>query len=105
MEKTTEVEVLKTSDLFAAAYLIVKGFPLIKPPYLNKKGFVVYTFNKTPELESAWNQLDSRSDSVEPLSILEQYRYLRAQSAEIRKRSRDATESRDAGELGGGDNE
>lgn len=104
MEKT-EVEVLKTSDLFATAYLLVKGFSFFKPPQLNRKGFVVYTFKKTPELEGVWAELDGRSGTVEPLSILEQYRYLRAQSAEIRKRSRDATESRDAGELGGGDNE
>ncbi len=99
MEKTTEVEVLKTSDLFAAAYLIVKGFRLFKPPYLNRKGFVVYTFSKTPNLEDAWSRLEDRSDSVEPLSILEQYRFLRAQSWEIRKRSKDA------GEIGGVDNE
>lgn len=93
MEKATEVEVLKTSDLFAATYLIVKGFPLIKPPYLNRKGFVVYTFNKTPELEDAWVRFEERSDLIEPLSLMEQYRFLRAQSWEMRKRAKDVGES------------
>ena len=99
MEKAKEVEVLKTSDLFAVTYLIVKGFPLIKPPYLNRKGFVVYAFNKTPELEDAWIKFEDRSDFVEPLSLLEQYRFLRSQSWEMRKRAKDARE------LGGDEDE
>ncbi len=99
MEKETEVEVIRTSDLLVAAYLVYKGFRFIKPPYLNKKGFVVYTFERTSELEDAWCQFDTRSDLVEPLSILERYRELRAQSWEMRKRSIEV------GFFGGDDNE
>jgi hypothetical protein len=101
MVNESKAEVLKTSDLFAAAYLIVKGFQLIKPPYLNRKGYVVYAFKRTPELEDAWNHLTNRSDLLEPLSVMEQYRALRDQAWEMRKRLIDM------GGLGGGqdDNE
>jgi len=101
MENTTEVEeVFQTSDLFLVAYLFLKGYSLIRPPHL-KKTLIVYTFERTPKLEEACQNFVNRSDLVEPLSLLERYRTLKAQAWEAKKRVKGHGEI----EMGGWDNE
>jgi len=101
MEKATKAEaVFQTSDLFLVAYLFLKGYSLIRPPHL-KKTLIVYTFERTSKLEEACQNFVNRSDLVEPLSLLERYRTLKAQAWEAKKRVKGHGEI----EIGGGGNE
>jgi hypothetical protein len=98
MEKTTEVEIFQTSDLFVVAYLFLKGFAFSRPPYL-KKTLIIYTFEKTPELEKTCQEFFNRTALVEPLSLLERYRTMKTQAWETKRRLSDR------GQIGGGSDE
>ena len=101
MEKTTKAEeVFQTSDLFLVAYLFLKSHSLIRPPHL-KKTLIVYTFERTSELEEDCQNFVNRSDLVEPLSLLERYRTLKAQAWEAKRRLKGHGEI----EMGGSDDE
>jgi hypothetical protein len=68
-------------DLNLAAYLIVSGFQLLRPPIsIPNQKYKIFQFEKTPEFEQACVRYFNRNAQVDALTICETIRSLLAAS-------------------------
>lgn len=67
------METLKVSDLGLVAYLLVKGYPVVKKvPAVDRK-WMSFLFEKTPELEEDCLKYFDGKTSVDARSVIAQF--------------------------------
>jgi hypothetical protein len=72
------MQVSKLSDLGLVAYLLVKGYPLIKKVATANQKWMSFHFEKTPELEEDCLKYFDGKTSIDARSVIAQFVNLKA---------------------------
>ena len=75
-----------TDDLFLAATFTTLGFPLIQIDNLSPR--VLMCFEQTPELESTINRYFNREILLDPLTLFDNYNFLKKRLFAIRSQQK-----------------
>lgn len=84
MENQKRQEDMGLSEIGIVAYLLVKGFKYTHTE--TEGGFLYWVFSVTPEFEKALEEYSSHNAMVDPLALVDKYRFLRMLSIRSRKR-------------------
>jgi len=86
----TKIYTEEITDLNVAAFLIVSGFKLLRPPRLShNKKFRIFDFERTQELEEMCTRYFNRNAMVDALTLAETTRSLFASSKSQRDEKND----------------
>jgi len=75
-EKGNGIVTIEVTDLNLAAYLIAKGFKLLRPPFQHSSRYRIFLFRDTPELQEAQLNFFNRNAPIDASTYGEAIRTL-----------------------------